>query len=149
MPVTEMSERDAQSDARCGPGRHTRAGRYVNEERAIDERVTTMEQTEVFVAERPRLVGLAARILGDSSEAEDVVQQAWLRLHGTDATIANLPAWLTTVTVRLCLDRLRQRVPILVAEVTLTQTTSDPAHEVELADTVGVVARRSGPPDPQ
>ena len=66
-----------------------------------------MGQTEVFVAERPRLVGLATRILGDASEAEDVVQLAWLRLHGTDATIDNLPGWLTTVTVRLCLDRLR------------------------------------------
>ncbi len=97
-----------------------------------------MGQTEVFVAERPRLVGLATRILGDASEAEDVVQQAWLRLHGTDATIDNLPGWLTTVTVRLCLDRLRQRVPTPEAEVTVTETAIDPAHEVELADTVGV-----------
>src|SRR5215203_3650860 len=55
-----------------------------------------MDETEVFEAERPRLVGIASRVLGDHAEAEDVVQQAWLRLHLTDATIENLPAWLTT-----------------------------------------------------
>jgi RNA polymerase sigma factor (sigma-70 family) len=97
-----------------------------------------MDHNDVFVAERPRLVGLAARILGDPSEAEDVVQQAWLRLYGTDAHIDNLPAWLTTVTIRLCLDRLRLRVPTPEADIELTGTASDPADEVELADTVGV-----------
>jgi RNA polymerase sigma factor (sigma-70 family) len=97
-----------------------------------------MDQNDGFVAERPRLVGLAARILGDPSEAEDVVQQAWLRLYGTDTAIDNLPAWLTTVTVRLCLDRLRLRVPTPEAEIELTETASDPADEVELADTVGI-----------
>ena len=66
------------------------------------------------------------------------MQQAWLRLHGTDAAIDNLPAWLTTVTVRLCLDRLRQRVPTPQEEIVLPETAGDPAHEVELADTVGV-----------
>ena len=39
-----------------------------------------MEQTEIFEAERPRLVGIATRVLADHAEAEDVVQQAWLRL---------------------------------------------------------------------
>ena len=56
-----------------------------------------MDQTDRFEAERPRLVGIASRVLGDHAEAEDVVQQAWLRLHGTDAEIDSLPAWLTTV----------------------------------------------------
>jgi RNA polymerase sigma-70 factor (ECF subfamily) len=97
-----------------------------------------MDQDDIFVAERPRMVGLATRILGDPSEAEDVVQQAWLRLYGTDTEIDNLPAWLTTVTVRLCLDRLRLRVPTPEAEIELTETAGDPADEVELADTVGV-----------
>ena len=97
-----------------------------------------VDQTEIFVAERPRLLGMATRILGDPSEAEDAVQQAWLRLNGTDSAIDNLPAWLTTVTVRLCLDRLRQRVPSPAAEITLTEGAPDPALEVELAETVGV-----------
>ena len=73
--------------------------------------------TEAFEAERSRLVGLATKVLGDPVEAEDVVQQAWLRLHGTQATIDNLPGWLTTVTARLCLDRLRSRTPEPRAEV--------------------------------
>lgn len=97
-----------------------------------------MEQTVLFEAERPRLVRIATRVLSDPAEAEDVVQQAWLRLHGTDASIESLPAWLTTVTVRLCLDRLRLRVPAPQAEIELPGTASDPAEEVELADTVGV-----------
>ncbi|MDN6330772.1 MAG: RNA polymerase subunit sigma-70, partial [Brachybacterium sp.] len=56
--------------------------------------------------ERPRLVALATRVLGDAAEAQDIVQQAWLRLDATDQHIESLPAWLTTVTTRLCLDRL-------------------------------------------
>ncbi len=97
-----------------------------------------MDQTEVFEAERPRLVGLASRVLADHAEAEDVVQQAWLRLHRTPAEIDNLPAWLTTVTTRLCLDRLRARTPTPVAEVEVVGTAPDPADDVALADTVGV-----------
>lgn len=70
-----------------------------------------MEPSQDFEAERPRLVRLAAGVLRDPVEAEDVVQQAWLRLQATEAHIDRLPAWLTTVTTRLCLDRLRSRVP--------------------------------------
>ena len=81
---------------------------------------------------------LAARVLGDGAEAEDVVQQAWLRLHGTSSDIENLPAWLTTVTTRLCLDRLRARVPAPTAEVPDGETTADPADAVALAETVGL-----------
>ncbi|MCJ1671808.1 RNA polymerase subunit sigma-70 [Rathayibacter sp. VKM Ac-2929] len=69
------------------------------------------EQAVAFEAERGRLIRLASRLLDDHHEAEDAVQSAWLRLHGTTAAIDNLPAWLTTVTTRLCLDRLRQRIP--------------------------------------
>ncbi len=65
----------------------------------------------MFEVERPRLVGIASRVLGDHAEAEDVVQQAWLRLHLADAEIESFPAWLTTVTTPLCLDRLRSRTP--------------------------------------
>jgi RNA polymerase sigma factor (sigma-70 family) len=106
-----------------------------------------MDRTEIFEAERPRLVGIATRVLGDHAEAEDVVQQAWLRLDravSRDATadstseIENLPAWLTTVTTRLCLDRLRSRTPVPVEEVELADTAPDPADDVALADTVGI-----------
>lgn len=96
-----------------------------------------MEATEAFEAERPRLLQIAARVLADRSEAEDVVQQAWLRLDAADARIDSVPAWLTTVTTRLCLDRLRARTPLPVSDVD-AGTAPDPADEVELADAVGV-----------
>jgi RNA polymerase sigma-70 factor (ECF subfamily) len=114
-----------------------------------------MDPTEIFEAERSRLVGLASRVLADHTEAEDVVQQAWLRLDralSRDATpdatpdptpdpmggIENLPAWLTTVTTRLCLDRLRARTPVPMDEIEVVETSPDPADDVALADTVGV-----------
>ena len=98
-----------------------------------------MDQTDTFERERPRLVGIAGRVLGDHAEAQDIVQQAWLRLHRADAEIVNLPAWLTTVTTRLCLDRLRSRTPIPVDDVEFGgRTINDPADDVALADTVGL-----------
>ena len=97
-----------------------------------------MDQTERFEAERPRLVAIASRVLGDPAEAEDIVQHAWLRLHGSDAEIQNLSAWLTTVTTRLCLDRLRSRTPVPVEEVDVPEAAGDPADDVALADTVGL-----------
>ncbi len=61
----------------------------------------------VFAAERPRLLGLAYRLLGSLADAEDVCQEAWLRWSAADkASIERPPAWLTTVTTRLALDRL-------------------------------------------
>ena len=92
-------------------------------------------------AERPRLVGIASRVLGDHAEAQDVVQQAWLRLHATDAEIETLPAWLTTVTTRLCLDRLRSRTPVPTDDVEPDQIVNDPADDVALADTSGWLCR--------
>ena len=97
-----------------------------------------MDHTEMFEAERPRLVGIASRVLGDHAEAQDVVQQAWLRLHATDAEIGSLPAWLTTVTTRLCLDRLRARTPVPVDDIEPEESVNDPADDVALADTVGL-----------
>ena len=74
---------------------------------------------EFFTADRPRLVRLAARILADPAEAEDIVQQAWLRLDRADTSAIDSPgAWLTTVVTRLCLDRLKARVPMPVADDT-------------------------------
>ncbi|NNG37980.1 sigma-70 family RNA polymerase sigma factor [Flexivirga sp. ID2601S] len=97
-----------------------------------------IDQTAVFLAERPRLVRMAERILGDHAEAEDVVQNAWLRLDRNEVAIDNLPGWLTTVTTRLCLDRLRSRTPLPEAEIEPDDTVPDPADEVALADTVGI-----------
>ncbi|MEJ2889358.1 RNA polymerase sigma factor SigJ [Actinomycetospora sp. OC33-EN06] len=62
--------------------------------------------TEVFTGERPRLFGLAYRMLGSAHDAEDVVQDAWLRWAGHGETVDNPAAWLTTVVTRLCLNRL-------------------------------------------
>ena len=95
-------------------------------------------QTAAFEAERPRLLRLAGRVLRDDVEAEDIVQQAWLRLQGTHAQVDDLPAWLTTVTTRLCLDRLRAKVPEPVADrAEVEAAAGDPADELALADTVG------------
>lgn len=108
-----------------------------------------MSRTDGFEAERSRLVALAARMLGDHAEAEDVAQQAWLRLDRNASQIDNLGGWLTTVTTRLCLDRLKARVPTPVDALTetleapgagsgsWTTENADPADHVALADTVG------------
>jgi RNA polymerase sigma-70 factor (ECF subfamily) len=62
---------------------------------------------EAFEAHRPRLFWLAYRLLGSASEAEDAVQDLYLRLHAADsALIESLPAWLTKVVTNLCLNRL-------------------------------------------
>ncbi len=106
-----------------------------------------MDETERFEAERPRLLRVAAGVLGDPSEAQDVVQQAWLRLHATDADIENLAGWLTTVVTRLCLDRLRARTPVPTEPTEVPagsgsgprlHSVPDPADRVALADTVSV-----------
>ncbi len=103
------------------------------------ERLCTVTSTDAFEAERPRLTRMAGRLLRDDAEAEDIVQQAWLRLQGADQDIDNLPGWLTTVTTRLCLDRLRAKVPEPVEEEPDVEGhVGDPADEVALADTVGV-----------
>lgn len=98
-----------------------------------------MDELASFEHERPRLRRLAGRILNDDAEADDIVQQAWLRLQGADQEVVNLGGWLTTVTTRLCLDRLRAKVPVPCDDpVQLPEQAGDPADEVALADTVGV-----------
>ena len=100
--------------------------------------MTTMDELAAFEAERPRLRRLAGRILSDDAEADDIVQQAWLRLQGADQEVVNLAGWLTTVTTRLCMDRLRAKVPTPCDDpVQLVEHVGDPADEVALADTVG------------
>ena len=66
------------------------------------------DATTTFNRLRPRLQGIAYRMLGSSAEAEDVVQDAWLRWHEADtASLDNTEAWLVSVTTRLAIDRLR------------------------------------------
>jgi RNA polymerase sigma-70 factor (ECF subfamily) len=103
--------------------------------------------TERFEENRSRLHGVAYRMLGSRSEAEDAVQEAWLRLtHADAAAIENLGGWLTTVVSRLCLDILRgrkqRREDPMAAQVTepraMTAPGADPEQEALLADSVGV-----------
>jgi len=68
-----------------------------------------MERTQTFEQQRGRLQGIAYRMLGSRAEAEDVVQEAWLRWHrATVDEIRSPQAWLVAATTRLCIDRLRQ-----------------------------------------
>ncbi|WP_033295869.1 sigma-70 family RNA polymerase sigma factor [Amycolatopsis jejuensis] len=89
-----------------------------------------------FEDERPRLHALAYRMLGSAAEAEDAVQEAWLRLVGTKS-IGNLGGWLTTVVSRLCLDVLRARRETPVEQVPDTVAGHAPEDEVVLAGEVG------------
>jgi RNA polymerase sigma factor (sigma-70 family) len=97
-----------------------------------------VDRAEMFEAERPRLLGIATRVLADHAEAEDVVQHTWLRFHRGAADVESVPAWLTTVTTRLCLDQLRSRTPVPTAELEVTDVAPDVADDVALAETVGV-----------
>ena len=99
-----------------------------------------MDLTAAFEEERPQLLRVAARMLGDPHEAQDVVQNAWIRMYSSRDDIRNLPAWLTTVTTRLCLDRLRLRVPLptVASDVDDVDGSPDPLEEAMLAETVGV-----------
>jgi RNA polymerase sigma factor (sigma-70 family) len=102
---------------------------------------------EAFDAERDRLQAIAYRMLGSNADAEDVVQEAWLRLsHQRAATIDNLPGWLTTVVGRISIDVLRSRqahpetfygdgLSELVVTVDEGHT---PEDDAALADSVGV-----------
>ena len=102
--------------------------------------------TEEFEANRARLRGVAYRLLGSLSDAEDAVQEAWLRLNQTDrTTIDNLNAWLTTVVARVCLDVLRGRKvrsdwakTERATEPRTVRSGADPEGEALLADAVGV-----------
>ncbi|MBB1013183.1 RNA polymerase sigma-70 factor (ECF subfamily) [Dietzia kunjamensis] len=97
-----------------------------------------MDRTSEFESERPRLVRIAARVLGDQAEAEDVVQQAWLRLARADTrAVDSLPAWLTTVVTRLCLDRLKAVVPPPTEPVDGPAPDPGPSDEVLLEESMG------------
>src|SRR4051794_22084053 len=102
---------------------------------------------ERFEANRTHLRGVAYRMLGSLSEADDAVQEAWLRLSRSDTSgVENLGGWLTTVVARVALDMLRSRksrreeplgahVPEPIAS---REGGTDPEHEALLADSVGL-----------
>jgi RNA polymerase sigma factor (sigma-70 family) len=107
---------------------------------------------ERFEANRAHLRAVAYRMLGSRSEADDAVQEAWLRLSRSDTReVENLRGWLTTVVSRVCLDMLRSRAsrreepldldasgPIPTVAGTSRETGSDPEREALLADSVGL-----------
>ena len=98
-----------------------------------------------FEQNRARLKKVAFRMLGSASEADDAVQETWLRLSRSDAgVIDNLMGWLTTVVARICLDMLRSRKaraeepldtvsPVQIADA----GAADPEREAILADSIG------------
>ena len=96
-----------------------------------------------FEQHRSHLRGVAYRMLGTHTEADDAVQEAWLRLSRTDSDqIQNLRGWLTTVVARICLDMLRSRTARredpLDVHVPDPIVTVGPEQEAELADSVGL-----------
>jgi RNA polymerase sigma-70 factor (ECF subfamily) len=111
----------------------------------VDEATLLAER---FEEHRPHLRAVAYRMLGSMSEAEDAVQEAWLRLAGVDAhEIESLRAWLTTVVGRICLNMLRARgtrredpldAPHVPDPVVTSPDGTDPEHEALVADAVGL-----------
>jgi len=100
-----------------------------------------------FEENHGHLRAVAYRMLGSLSEADDAVQEAWLRLSRSDAAgIENLGGWLTTVVARVCLDTLRSRASWreeameaqLSEPAANRQRVSDPEHDALLADAVGI-----------
>ena len=95
-----------------------------------------------FEASRPRLRAVAYRMVGSLAEAEDAVQEAWIRAAaGYTQDVANLDGWLTTVVARICLDMLRARKSRREEPLDPGQAAADgaagPEQEAELADSVG------------
>jgi RNA polymerase sigma-70 factor, ECF subfamily len=108
---------------------------------------------ERFEAARPHLRAVAYRMLGSMSEADDAVQETWLRLSRSDTSaVENLGGWLTTVVARVCLDLLRSRTarreqPLesfgtegapVPEPIVSRESGSDPEHEAIMADAVGL-----------
>jgi RNA polymerase sigma-70 factor (ECF subfamily) len=102
---------------------------------------------ERFEANRSHLRSVAYRMLGSVAEADDAVQEAWIRLSRTDTSeVDNLRAWLTTVVARVCLNMLRSRktrreAPLethLPDPIVSLERESDPEHEALLGDSVGL-----------
>ncbi len=101
---------------------------------------------ERFEADRPHLRGVAYRMLGSLTDADDAVQETWIRLSRTDTRqVENLRAWLTTVVARVCLNMLRARrtrpeasLTHLPDPVVSPESGVDPEQEALLGDSVGL-----------
>src|SRR5215207_1049777 len=98
---------------------------------------------ERFEADRIRLQSVAYRLLGSATEADDAVQEAWLRLSRSDTSeVENLSGWLTTVVSRVCLDMLRsrqsKREEPLTPDDDYIPDAANPEREAVLADSVGL-----------
>jgi RNA polymerase sigma-70 factor (ECF subfamily) len=112
---------------------------------SMSENVT--ENVEIFAGHRDRLFGIAYRMLGSRADAEDVLQDAWLRWHEQDASaLRSTEAWLTTMVTRLAIDRLRaaktQRAayfgpwlpePLAESEVVTPQSQAEIASDLSIA----------------
>src|SRR5262245_60777815 len=101
--------------------------------------------TKLFESHRSHLRAVAYRMLGSANEAEDAVQDTWLRLNNSNTNeVSNFGGWLTTVVARICLDMLRSRrsrreQPLDAKLVEpIADTKSDPEREGLLADSVGI-----------
>jgi RNA polymerase sigma-70 factor (ECF subfamily) len=115
-----------------------------------ERRKVTVETTDWpaadFEAHRAHLRSVAYRMLGSLNEAEDAVQESWLRLSRADTgDVRDLRAWLTTVVSRVCLDMLRSRttrredsLDVHVPDPVVTRVDDDPAEHAILADSVGI-----------
>jgi RNA polymerase sigma-70 factor (ECF subfamily) len=110
----------------------------------MDERAWLIDR---FEEDRTRLRAVAYRMLGSVSEADDAVQEAWLRLNRADtSSVENLAGWLTTVVARVCLNMLRTRehrreepLEVCVPDPALgNESGVDPEQEAVLADSVGL-----------
>src|SRR5579859_7133464 len=102
---------------------------------------------EQFEANRPHLRSVAYRMLGSLAEADDAVQESWLRLSRAGISdVKNLGGWLTTVVARVCLDMLRSResrreesLGEHIPDSSATREAgTDPEHEAVIADSVGL-----------
>jgi RNA polymerase sigma-70 factor, ECF subfamily len=107
----------------------------------------TDQLTQPFEESRNHLRGVAYRMLGSLTEADDAVQEAWIRLSRSDVSgVANLKGWLTTVVARVCLDMLRARKARREESLDTSapepaapsRRPSDPEQEAVLADSVGL-----------
>ena len=100
-----------------------------------------------FEKQRPRLRAVAYRMLGSMSEADDAIQDTWLRVSRADtAHVENFGAWLTTVLARVCLNALRSRTQrreqsidfVMPDPILDRDSTGNPEHQALLADSVGI-----------